>query len=86
MGAPGSGLKKAWKQSPVQSRPLYLGSGIGEGNKKAAGGMFVNCGWEAVRGALRGGSEEQLLGLSADASSSGLGEGGWRGANPLSLL
>lgn len=43
----------------------------------------MNCEWEAVQGAWRGGSEERLLGLSAVASSSGLGEGGWRGGSSL---
>lgn len=85
------GGSRLWSQEGLETvssskQTSIFGEWDRGGNKKAAGGMFVNCGWEAVQGALRGGSEEQLLGLSADASSSGLGEGGWRGANPLSLL
>lgn len=49
----GSDLNKAWKQSPLQSRPLYLGSGVKGGNKRAMRGMRVSCGWESVQGASR---------------------------------
>lgn len=73
----GSGLNKAWRQSPHESRCLYLRGGEG-----AVKGMPVTCGWESVQGTSRrlGG---KVAGVSAEAGSTGPGGGGYGG--PLSL-